>query len=287
MLPGTEGFAELCLPKPHAIWNWTQQEVILRLISTCSTNRSRAKLEEHSGKTAKTENFPVGSRMLPVQLRPYALAFYHFARTVDDIADSGRLAANEKVRRLDCFAEVLFGNDSTTPECDKAHAMRRSLAETGVTPKHCTDIVDSCRQDSHKLRFADWGELVDQMNLSASPIGRYLIDLHREPITAYPMSDALCHALQLLDHLQDVGEDYRANNRIYIPEKWMAAAGVDTAELGLTRTSKPVRMVINRCLDAVDDMFVVAAGLHDQLHNLRFTMEVVTMIAVAKNSQVK
>ena len=65
-----------------------------------------------------------------------------------------------------------------------------------------------------KSRYANWAELIDYCLLSASPVGRYLIDLHGESKNAYPASDALCNALQVLNHLQDCQEDYRALDRV-------------------------------------------------------------------------
>ena len=185
-----------------------------------------ASVETPSGKSAPDENFPVGSRLLPARLRPHVAAFYAYARAIDDIADNPELAPADKVERLDGFARAVSGAESTDPAYRKAHDVRRSLAETGVTHRHCVDLTRAFKQDATKLRYDDWDDLIGYCNFSAAPVGRYLVDLHGESREAYPASDALCNALQVLNHLQDCGDDYRALNRVYLPQDWMAEAGV-------------------------------------------------------------
>ena len=51
-------------------------------------------------KDANGENFPVGSCLIPRELRPHVAAFYDFARTADDIADSTEISGDEKLERL-------------------------------------------------------------------------------------------------------------------------------------------------------------------------------------------
>ena len=87
--------------------------------------------------------------------------------------------------------------------------MRASLAETGVTAQHCHDVLHAFRLDATKLRYRDWDDLMEYCRYSASPVGRQLLDLHGESRDTWPASDALCSALQVLNHLQDCAEDYR------------------------------------------------------------------------------
>lgn len=88
-------------------------------------------VEAPSGKDAAYENFPVGSFLLPAELRPHVAVFYAYARAIDDIADSPDLPAEEKVARLEGFARAIRGEDGDDPGFAKAHAMRRCLQQTG------------------------------------------------------------------------------------------------------------------------------------------------------------
>jgi len=45
------------------------------------------------------------------------------------------------------------------------------------------------------------------------------------------LSDSICTALQIVEHLQDVGEDY-TRGRIYLPREDMARFGCDENALG-------------------------------------------------------
>ena len=241
-----------------------------------------ASVETPSGKSAADENFPVGSRLLPARLRPHIAAFYAYARAIDDIADNPNLEPADKVERLDGFARAVSGVDTTGPAFRKAHDVRRSLAETGVTHRHCVDLTRAFKQDATKLRYDDWDDLIGYCNFSAAPVGRYLVDLHGESAAAYPASDALCNALQVLNHLQDCGDDYRELNRVYLPQDWMAEAGIGVEVLGAGRSPAALRCVLDRCLDATDGLLASADRLPGQLRNARFAMEAAAILAIAR-----
>ena len=118
---------------------------------------------------------------------------------------------------------------------------------TQVTHQHCLDLISAFKQDAVKSRYDDWDDLIDYCNRSAAPVGRYLVDLHHESSSTYPASDALCNALQVINHLQDCGDDYRNLNRVYIPQDWMTAANVDVSALADRQATEALRGVLDRC----------------------------------------
>ena len=238
-------------------------------------------METPSGKAATDENFPVGSWLLPAHLRPHIAAFYAYARAIDDIADNPDLDPCDKIERLDRFARAVRGADNGDPAFRKAHDVRRSLEIKQVTRRHCVDLTRAFRQDATKLRYADWNDLIGYCDLSAAPVGRYLVDLHGESKSAYPACDALCNALQVLNHLQDCGDDYNSLNRVYLPQNWMAEAGAGVETLDRGRSTPALRRVLDRCLDATEELLESADGLPDQFRNLRFAMETAVIVSVA------
>lgn len=240
-----------------------------------------AAIETPSGKAAADENFPVGSWLLPARLRPHIATFYAYARAIDDIADNPDLEPADKIARLDGFANAVTGADAGDPAFRKAYEIRRSLDATGVTHRHCVDLTRAFKQDAAKLRYGDWDDLMGYCDLSAAPVGRYLVDLHGESTAAYPASDALCNALQVLNHLQDCGEDYRALNRVYLPRDWMAAAGAGVEALARGEAGAPLRRVLDRCLDRTDRLLATAEALPGHLRSLRFAMEAAVIVAIA------
>ncbi|HEX3535739.1 MAG TPA: squalene/phytoene synthase family protein, partial [Stellaceae bacterium] len=172
-------------------------------------------VETPSGKGRSGENFPVGSWLIRRDLRPHVHAFYRFARNADDIADNSALTADDKIRRLDRMAAILDG--APGGDSPAATAMRASLQQTGVTPQHCHDVLRAFRLDAIKLRYRDWDDLLEYCRYSASPVGRQLLDLHGESRDTWPPSDALCSALQVLNHLQDCVADHQNLDRVYLP----------------------------------------------------------------------
>ena len=239
-------------------------------------------VETPSGKGAGDENFPVGSILIARRLRPHVATFYAFARAIDDIADSSRLAPEDKLSRLDGFESAILGGEAGDPRYAKAHRMRASLVETGVTTQHCMDLVAAFKRDATKLRYRDWDDLMGYCYLSASPVGRYLLDLHGEPRSAYFASDALCNALQVINHLQDCKSDYLTLNRVYVPEPWLREAGASVEHLGRERSTKGVRAALDRTLAATRGLLVDARKLPALLGSRRLAAESAAIERIAE-----
>lgn len=233
-----------------------------------------------SGKGSGDENFPVGSWLLPARLRPHVAIFYAFARTIDDIADNPALTPEDKVTRLDGFDRALLG-ETDDPAFAEAHRIRVSLEATGVPVRHCRDLISAFKQDAVKARYRDWDALIDYCNRSAAPVGRYLLDLHGESPDGYAYSDALCNALQVINHLQDCKDDYLQLDRVYLPGAWMAAAGTEAAALAAPAASPALRQVLDRALDGTEALMVMARRLPENLKSRRLAMESAAIAAIA------
>jgi hydroxysqualene synthase len=218
-----------------------------------------ANIETPSGKWRSGENFPVGSFLIRRDLRTHVHAFYRFARNADDIADNPALSADEKIQRLDRMAAILDG--ATGHDSPAAAAMRESLLATGLTTQHCQDVLRAFRLDATKLRYRDWDDLMAYCRYSASPVGRQLLDLHGESRATWPASDALCSALQVLNHLQDCAADYRELNRVYLPQEDLAAEGVDVEALAASAASHGLRRVFDTLLDRTAGLVAISRRL--------------------------
>jgi hydroxysqualene synthase len=241
--------------------------------------QDREIVETPSGKSRNGENFPVGSLLIRRDLRVHVHAFYRFARNADDIADNPGLSAGDKIRRLDRMAAVLDG--APGDDSPAASAMRQSLAATGMTAQHCHDVLRAFRQDATKRRYRDWDELMEYCRYSASPVGRQLLDLHGESRETWSSSDALCSALQVLNHLQDCAEDYRRLDRVYLPTADLDAEGVGVAALTAVQASAALRRVLETLLERTATLVDAARGLAPRVAapGLRCECAVITELA--------
>lgn len=246
-------------------------------------------VEPPSGKQAGDENFPVGSWLLPRRLRGHVACFYAFARAADDIADDPKLAPQEKIDRLQGFESTLLGNEEGDPRYQKALSMRQSLAVSGVSATHCQDLLAAFKQDAVKSRYENWADVMAYCRLSAAPVGRYLIDLHGGANNGYGPSDALCTALQMINHLQDCGEDYKILDRIYLPGNWMAEADMKEGDLAANQATKALRRVLDLTLDGIDGLLRDAQPLSAGVRSRRLALEsgVILRIAEALSSQLR
>ncbi len=236
-------------------------------------------VETPSGKWRGGENFPVGSLLIRRDLRAHVHAFYRFARNADDIADNPGLTADEKVRRLDRMTAILDGAPGQASPT--AAAMRQSLIETRVSAQHCHDVLQAFRLDATKLRYRDWDDLMAYCRYSASPVGRQLLDLHGESRETWPASDALCSALQVLNHLQDCADDYQLLDRVYLPMTDLAANGIGVEALAARASCPGLRRVLDSLLDRTGALVETARGLPRQVvsSGLRWESAVIVELA--------
>ena len=181
-----------------------------------------------SGKGHGDENFPVASILIAPRYRAPVMAFYNFVRAADDVADSAAIGADEKLALLEQMRASLVGQSDAVSQ---GVALRAILAERGLSPEHALDLLEAFRRDCTKLRYRDWDDLIDYCRYSAMPVGRFVLDVHGESRALWLANDALCAALQVINHLQDCAKDYREINRVYIPEPLLAAAGIGVEAL--------------------------------------------------------
>src|ERR1700691_1602776 len=187
-----------------------------------------------SGKGHRDENFPVASWLIAPRHRGPIMAFYNFVRTADDIADHATLPAAEKLKLLDRLDAGLTGKDDSDAV---AVRLRSVLAARNLSPKHAQDLLAAFKLDVTKLRYRDWDDLLHYCAYSAMPVGRFVLDVHGESRDTWPANDALCAALQIINHLQDCKDDYLDLDRVYVPLDALSACGTAVEALAAPRAS--------------------------------------------------
>ncbi len=236
--------------------------------------------DKDSGKNRHNENFPVGSYLIRHDLRPHVHAFYAFARDADDISDHPLLEPEEKIERLNKFAAAL--NDEQMNDVPSAVALRKSLRETGVSPRHSLDLIKAFKRDAVQRRYRDWDDLIDYCNYSAAPVGRHVLALHGIGEAVWKTNDALCNALQIINHIQDCADDYRELDRVYLPMDIMAANGASPADLADEAAPEGLRHTLRIMLDKVEPMLAEARTFPSLIPDLRLKAEVSVIHALAE-----
>jgi hydroxysqualene synthase len=232
-----------------------------------------------SGKTHRDENFPVASWLMSDRNRGPILAFYRFVRAADDVADHPTLAPDQKLTLLDGLGEALCGDGSNDSD---AEPLRIALRERSLSARHALDLLDAFRLDVRKNRYANWSELIDYCRLSAMPVGRFVLDVHGEDKSIWPASDALCAALQVINHLQDCGEDYRSLDRVYLPQDILASHGASTDMLGAAQASSSLLAAIAELARRASELAERGAALVPQIADVRLGAEIAAIQNLAR-----
>ncbi len=218
-----------------------------------------------SGKGHRDENFPVASLLIKPEHRAPVMAFYRFARAADDIADNEIAPEPEKLALLAHMRAGLDGEGA--PE---AMALRDVMAERSLDPIHAHDLLDAFTRDVTVRRCADWDDLIGYCRLSAMPVGRFVLDVHGEDRATWPANDALCAALQIINHLQDCGKDYRTIDRVYIP----LDTGLVIEDLGNERATPALRAIIAALARDTQGLLEQSAGFSALIRDRRLAAEV-------------
>lgn len=232
-----------------------------------------------SGKGHRDENFPVASRLVRAELRPTILAFYRFARAADDVADHATAGAEQKLAQLDRLEAGLHGQAGA----GEGEDLRSALQARGLTDRHARDLLEAFRRDVTKRRYADWPELMDYCRFSAAPVGRFVLDLHGESDALWPLNDALCAALQVINHLQDCAKDYRSLDRVYIPVDRLAAEGLDVDCLSARQASPGLRRVIVGLARQAGALLDRSRPFAERIADRRLALEVGVIQALAES----
>lgn len=195
-------------------------------------------LSATSTATDHYENFPVASLLLPKHLRAPVAAIYRFARSADDIADEGNATPEERRTRLQTYDAALnniaAGRPVTSALAPVFEPLREQHQRLGLPLAPCHALLSAFMQDVHQTRYASYGELLDYCARSANPVGQLMLFLF-EADTPHNrmMSDAICTALQLTNHWQDIALDARkgSGGRIYLPQDELALWGYNDADI--------------------------------------------------------
>ena len=236
-------------------------------------------VEARSGKGHRDENFPVASRLIHPRHRAPILAFYEFVRTADDIADHATLAPQDKLALLDRLEATLLGRSD---EDTVGVALRAQLAARQLSPRHAQDLLTAFRMDVTKLRYRDWDDLIGYCTYSAMPVGRFVLDVHGESRVTWPANDALCAALQIINHLQDCGKDYRELDRVYIPLDGLAETGATVADLCAPRASAGLLECIHKLADRTGGLLRHSRPFTIGIEDSRLALEVAVIQTFAE-----
>ena len=190
---------------------------------------------------AGQENFPVALRVLPKQVRQPLMAIYGYARLVDNLGDE---YPGDRIAALDwaeAELDALFAGSPRHPVfCRLAPAVERY----GMPRQPFDRLLAANRLDQHKTRYADWDELLGYCELSANPVGQLVLCVFEaDTPERLAASDDVCGGLQVLEHLQDLGEDARAG-RIYLPADDMDRFGVSVEDLLAPAAGAPLRRLV-------------------------------------------
>ena len=233
-------------------------------------------------KNHKQENFPVGSWLLSQKIRFKILIFYKFARAADDIADSANLSSNEKIKRLNLFKKAIENNKNNKIKISKVEDLRKICIKNKIKINHALNLLKAFKQDAIKKRYKNWSELIRYCKYSAVPVGRFVIDLHKEKQKAYKYSDPLCIALQILNHLQDCKEDYENLDRVYLPMKFLKKYNVKLSQLKKNVTEKNLRLVFNEILKNTEKLIIEAGKNKKNMKHKHLSLETSFILEIAK-----
>ena len=225
------------------------------------------------------ENFPVASLLLPGQLRDPIAAIYAFARTADDVADEGDATASKRLAALDTMSTALQQIAAGKPPDEPMyHALADTVHRYQLPIDLFEHLLSAFRQDVSQKHYANFGQLMDYCRRSANPVGRLLLHLEKQASERnLALSDAICSALQLINFLQDIAQDYVENGRIYLPQDEMQRFGVDENAIARQHNNPAIRSLVQFQIERANKLLGSGSLLGKTLPG-RFGLEVRAII---------
>jgi len=226
------------------------------------------------------ENFPVASLLIPKSHRGPIAAIYTFARSADDFADEGDADADWRLEQLQHYRNQLQLLAEGRPVNEPLFiAIADSSRRFELPLSLFDDLLSAFMQDVETTRYASFDTVLNYCCYSANPVGRLLLHLNGVATEQNLRdSDAICSALQLINFLQDIEQDYMENNRIYIPLDAMQAHGVDESWFAERRTDQPMRELIAEQIEQARTLMLQGAPLAWRLKG-RFGLEIRLTVA--------
>lgn len=232
---------------------------------------------------AAGENFPVAPFFLPRAWRTDLMAVYGFARLVDDIGD-GDLApggadarllgvspeeAEDRLLLLDAFEADLNRVFTSTPRHPLLRRLQPTVRRCSLAPEPFLGLIGANRQDQLVTRYETYDDLLAYCELSANPVGRLVLAVTGASTPErIRHSDAICTALQIVEHLQDVAEDL-GRDRIYLPAEDMKQFLVQEADLATKTAGASVRALVayeaQRARDLLNEGAPLVGSVHGRL----------------------
>ncbi len=200
----------------------------------------------------RAENFPVALRVLPRTLRQDLVSVYDVVRVIDNLGDE---APGDRLALLDDFtADQHRAFTGGQPRLDVLRRLQPTIRRRELSEQPLLDLIEANRADQRTTRYDTFDALVEYCRLSAVPIGRLVLRIFGRPEPELAaLSDDVCIALQILEHCQDVAEDYR-RGRIYLPQRDLLAFAVAPEELGAATASPRLRALVRHEVDRCDEL---------------------------------
>lgn len=213
------------------------------------------------------ENFPVASRLLQAELRAPISVIYAFARTADDIADEGRLSAQQRLDKLNIYDAHLDMLEAGKYVDDPVFvALRDVITQWKLPYQPFHDLLFAFKMDVTQKRYNTFDDVLNYCHYSANPVGRLLLYLFKKnSARTFEQSDAICTALQLINFLQDIVQDYTECGRIYLPQDEMAKFCVTEQHIHDQINDSNIRQLIDFQIIRTRRMMLAGAPLGDIL----------------------
>jgi squalene synthase HpnC len=187
------------------------------------------------------ENFPVAPRWLPIPARRHLLAIYGFARLTDELGDA---APGDRLAALDWLERELDEAFAGTSEHPLMRRLASTIAECSLPRNPFVRLINANRSDQRVQSYERWSDLLDYCALSANPVGELVLHVFD---VATPerieQSNAVCSALQVIEHCQDIREDLW-RGRVYLPLEDLAIYDCSLDDIEADRVSERLRSVL-------------------------------------------
>ncbi len=200
---------------------------------------------------------------LPEERRQNMARLYAFCRIVDDIVDEPGMTSDERHRALNRWQDVITGQETPTKGIESE--VRKLITELGLDTAPLMELLNGCRSDIAHKQPATRTELLQYAYKVAACVGIASAAVMGASPAAMNYAIALGYALQMVNILRDIAEDWRKHGRIYLPADDMELFGVKAVDIYNQRYNYRMRQLLAYEAALAEKFFCEAEEYYQEL----------------------
>ncbi|MBC7742021.1 MAG: phytoene/squalene synthase family protein [Bdellovibrionaceae bacterium] len=202
-----------------------------------------------------SKSFSLASFFFSKKQKEAAWMLYAWCRYCDDVIDNSATLHEAQVKTIELKTETEKCYNHQASSSHPWVGVNKIIHEYDIPSKYPLDLLRGFQIDASGHGISSKSELLDYCYCVAGTVG--LMMCHIMGISdARALQNAvdLGTAMQLTNIARDIKDDHLIN-RVYLPDEWLAEAGLDRSNFFFVENRLKLKLVVDRLLSEADQLY--------------------------------